>query len=67
MRALMASKDGGEAPSDVQLFGYAREALAAGMRNLRGGSLLVPAYICDTAVDVLPPLGFTVRFLPCQR
>ena len=64
MRALMASKDGGEAPSDVQLFGYARQALAAGMRNLRGGSLLVPAYICDTAVDVLPPLGFPVRFYP---
>ncbi len=60
----MAGKDGAGGQSDVQLFGYARQALAAGMRNLQAGSLLVPAFICDTAVDVLPPLGFPVRFYP---
>lgn len=66
LRALMAGGGKGSADnsSDVQLFGYARQALAAGMRNLRVGSLLVPAYINDTAVDVLPPLGFPIRFYP---
>ncbi len=64
LRALKGGKGGAGDQSDVQLFGYARQALAAGMRNLRGGSLLVPAFICDTAVDVLPPLGFPVRFYP---
>ncbi len=64
---MFAAGDGDDGQqSDVQLFGYARQALAAGMRNLPGGALLVPAFINDTAVDVLPPLGFPVRFYPVK-
>ncbi|NQW18965.1 MAG: DegT/DnrJ/EryC1/StrS family aminotransferase [Chloroflexi bacterium] len=52
---------------EVRLFAFGRQALAAGLRSLPSGSLLVPAYICDTAVDTLPAVGTPVRFYPVKE
>jgi dTDP-4-amino-4,6-dideoxygalactose transaminase len=51
---------------DVQLYGFARQALIAGMRTLAPGSVLAPAFICDTAVEPLVATGTSIRFYPVR-
>ena len=51
---------------DVQLYGFARQALIAGLRILEPGSILAPAFICDTAIDPLIATGSSIRFYPVR-